>query len=107
VAECGGLLNHRGIFRFSHFNHLQSGRNRPNRATVLSFGGVMLPALLPTTIILFLIVSSTIAVRNVSVPLAIRAVPSFSMAVKVEANRRRSTTMAGEVVNRRDIIWPS
>ena len=33
------LLNHRGIFRFSHFNHLQSGRNRPNRATVLSFGG--------------------------------------------------------------------
>ena len=38
MAECGGLLNHPGLFRFSHFNHLQSGNDHLSRANMLSFG---------------------------------------------------------------------
>jgi hypothetical protein len=38
VAECGGLLNHLGLLRFSHFNRLQSGSDHLSRASVLSFG---------------------------------------------------------------------
>ena len=38
MAECGGLLNHPRLFRFSHFNHLQLGRDQPSRANVLSLG---------------------------------------------------------------------
>src|SRR5438270_3370339 len=38
VAECGGLLNRLGLFRFSRFNHLQSEDHYLVRANVLSFG---------------------------------------------------------------------
>src|ERR1039458_859123 len=38
VAECGGLLNRLGLFRFNRFNRLQLGSNHLCRANVLSFG---------------------------------------------------------------------
>ena len=47
MAECGGLLNHLGLFRSSHFSHLQSGNDHLSRANVLSFGSQCSPLCSP------------------------------------------------------------
>jgi hypothetical protein len=47
VAECGGLLNHPGLFRFSNFNHLQLGSNHLKKGKRALIRVSMLPALLP------------------------------------------------------------